>query len=74
MIKDKIESIKKRIAHLEPEPIPPLEWPPRQGSFSYCIWESLGKPMEPRRSFDEFYNLMAEVVWKRKDETVDRND
>ena len=67
MIKDTIESIKKRISQIEPvEPV--VIWPPREGSLEYCIWQSMGSPMEPRRSFDEFYMIAAEECWKRKDD------
>ena len=58
------DGIKKRLTALEPvEPV--IVWPPRQGSFSYCIWERLGKPIEPKRTFDDFYKMVAEECYKR---------
>jgi hypothetical protein len=68
MMSTKMEAIKKRLGRIEPvEPV--VIWPPREGSLEYCIWESMGQPMEPRRTFEEFYNMMAEEVWKRETST-----
>ena len=66
MSRPEIEAIKKRIAHLEPTPAPPLIWPPREGSLEYCIWQSMGSPMEPKRTFEEFYMIAAAECWKRE--------
>lgn len=43
-----------------------LRGPPREGSFSYVCWQSLGFPPEPKRSFADFYGLIAEEHWKNK--------
>jgi hypothetical protein len=66
MIRDKIESIKKRIGRIEPvEPV--VIWPPREGSLEYCIWQSLGQPLEPMTSM-ELLEKVSEDVWE--DENV----
>lgn len=66
MIKDRIKTIKKRISQIEPVTVP-LEWPPREGSFSYCIWKSLSEEEQQiKRSFDDFYMRMAEEHFKNE--------
>ena len=60
----KFDSLKNRIAALENriiEALPP--WPPTEGSFSYCLWQKLGKPGE-RHGFMEMYKQRAADFWR----------
>jgi hypothetical protein len=67
------DRIKERLQRLEPvEPV--IVWPPREGSLEFCIWQSLGCPLEPKRTFEEFYMMAAEMHWKREASTEGVND
>lgn len=60
-----IEGLRRRLESLKaafPEPEP---WPPKEGSFSYCLWTALGKP-EARRGFMDMYQEQAAEIWKNQ--------
>lgn len=54
-IRQRIESLKAAIPKSEP-------WPPEEGSFSWCLYEKLGRPAAEMRHFDMYF-AVAEKVW-----------
>jgi hypothetical protein len=63
----KTDALRKRLDALKihvPEPEP---WPPEEGSFSWCLYEKLGQPVE-RMPFMDMYLAVAEKVWSDFDE------
>jgi hypothetical protein len=52
--------LQSRISRLELLYMPeaPGPWPPAEGSFSWCLFTELGKPVE-RMSFWEMYHEVA---------------
>jgi hypothetical protein len=57
-----LEALRRRLECLKAA-IPKLEpWPPEEGSFSWCLYEKLGKPAEKMEYFDMYF-AVAEAVW-----------
>lgn len=48
---------------LPPKPEP---WPPEEGSFDWCLYEKLGRPVDRMHSMD-MYLAVAEKVWNEID-------
>lgn len=44
----------------------PEPWPPEEGSFDWCLYEKLGRPVG-RMPFMEIYLAVAEKVWNESD-------
>jgi hypothetical protein len=56
----------KRLQNLEPKPEILSQWPPEEGSFAWCLYEKLGRPVERMHSMD-MYLAVAEKVWNEID-------
>jgi hypothetical protein len=63
----KLDALKKRLAALEVHVPKPEPWPPEEGSFSWCLYEKLERPVE-RMPFMDMYLSVAEKVWSGIDE------
>jgi hypothetical protein len=59
----RFESLYRRLRRLEPIAPRIHPWPPKEGTFSYCLWDAIGKP-EERRSYWSMYQERAEAFWK----------
>jgi len=60
----RFENLQKRIVSLEQRAIQALPpWPPKEGSFTHHLWDSLGRFGE-RRGFMEMYQERAANFWR----------
>jgi hypothetical protein len=58
-----IRQLKRRLEALEHHAFARLgPWPPQEHTFSYHMWQSLGRPQE-RVSFWTMYEARAEQFW-----------
>lgn len=57
-----LDALKARVRRLSPDPPRITPWPPKEGSFSFCMWERLGRPAE-KMSFTEMLEATSEKVW-----------
>jgi len=65
----RLEILKSRIDRLSEQLNPEQDlgpWPPEPGTFSFCLWQDLGQPVE-RMGFMEMYLQKAEQVWGEAD-------
>lgn len=67
-----IDELRRRLESLKAAIPKPEPWPPEEGSFSWCLYEKLGKPAMETRLFD-MYTAVAEKVWAGEP-TVDMID
>jgi hypothetical protein len=59
----RLDSLWRRLRALEPTPPRITAWPPKEGSFTFWLWDSIGRPGE-RRSYWQMYQESAEQFWK----------
>lgn len=62
----KLDSLRKRLTALEACLPKPESWPPEEGSFNWCLYEKLGRPVD-RMPFMDMYLAVAEKVWNESD-------
>jgi hypothetical protein len=66
----RLEILKSRIDWLSDQLKAPEQdlgpWPPQEGSFSHCLWQDLGHPVE-RIGFMDMYMQKAAQVWGEAD-------
>jgi len=65
----RFSSLLRRLRALEPASARP--WPPTEDSFSYWLWDALGRPCE-RRSYADMYLDRAKQFWDNVSETQRR--
>jgi hypothetical protein len=58
----RFSSLLRRLRVLEPASARQRPWPPTEGSFSYWLWDALGRPCE-RRSYVDMYLDRAKQFW-----------
>lgn len=59
-----LDNLKKRLGSLEQRAVQALPmWPPKEGSFRFCLWDRLGRTGE-RREFMAMYMQRAAHFWK----------
>ena len=61
----RFEHLLNRLRRLEPAPSKPSPWPPTEGSFSYLLWDGLGRPGE-RQGFMSMYMETARRFWEER--------
>ena len=61
-----IRALRRRLEALESHIIKRSgPWPPAEGSFSYWLWDAIGRPGE-RRGFVDMYMQRAADFWKEQ--------
>jgi hypothetical protein len=58
-----LKSFKKRLNALEPYIPETAPWPPDEGSLSWCLYQSLGRPVA-RMDFMDMYLEVSKKVWE----------
>jgi hypothetical protein len=61
----RFSSLLRRLRALEPASARPRPWPPTEGSFSYWLWDALGRLGE-RRSYADMYLDFGIMFLKRR--------
>lgn len=63
----RFDCVQRRLERLEARLIDSAgPWPPAEGSFSYLLWDALGRPVE-RLGFMEMYLARAADFWEGRE-------